>query len=95
MLLAGASWLGWMLTLKQALIAPHQPQQNGMIERVIRTLKQPCPPHHCFESRHHASHVMSDRARFYSCRHPHQALGTKTPGEAYVLAASRVQKTAE
>ena len=28
--------------LRQELITPHCPQQNGMVERVIRTLKEQC-----------------------------------------------------
>jgi len=39
--------------LRQEFITPHCPQQNGMVERVIRTLKEQCvlgfprfPGHH-------------------------------------------------
>jgi putative transposase len=46
--------------LKQEFITPHCPQQNGMVERVIRTLKEQCV--HCqrFETLQHANRVISD-----------------------------------
>lgn len=73
--------------LRQEFITPHCPQQNGMIERVIRTLKEQCTHRHRFESQQHASRVISDWITFYNTRRPHQALGMKTPAQAYALAA--------
>lgn len=73
--------------LQQEFITPHCPQQNGMIERVIRTLKEQCAHRHRFESQQHASRVIGDWIQFYNHRRPHQALGMKTPAEAYALAA--------
>ena len=73
--------------LKQEFITPHCPQQNGMVERVIRTLKEQCVHRHRFESLQHASRVIGDWIGFYNTRRPHQALGMKTPTEAYALAA--------
>lgn len=73
--------------LRQEFITPHCPQQNGMIERVIRTLKEQCVHRHRFESQQHASRVIADWIQFYNHRRPHQALGMKTPAEAYALAA--------
>lgn len=58
-----------------------------MVERVIRTLKEQCISRHRFESLPHASRVISDWIQFYNHRRPHQALGMKTPAEAYALAA--------
>jgi putative transposase len=40
--------------LKQEFITPHCPQQNGMVERLIRTLKEQCIHRHRFESQQHA-----------------------------------------
>ena len=40
-----------------------------------------------FESLQHASRVIADWIQFYNHRRPHQALGMKTPAEAYALAA--------
>ena len=73
--------------LKQEFITPHCPQQNGMVERVIRTLKEQCAHQHRFETQQHASRVIGDWIQFYNHRRPHQALGMKTPAEAYALAA--------
>ena len=73
--------------LRQEFITPHCPQQNGMVERVIRTLKEQCAHRHRFESQQHASRVVGDWIQFYNHRRPHQALGMKTPAEAYALAA--------
>ena len=68
--------------LRKEFITPHNPQQNGMVERVIRTLKEQCMHRHRFESLQHASRVISDWMGFYNQRRPHQALGMKTPVEA-------------
>jgi putative transposase len=73
--------------LKQEFITPHCPEQNGMIERVIRTLKEQCVHRHRFETLQHASRVIGDWIGFYNTKRPHQALGMKTPVEAFALAA--------
>lgn len=73
--------------LRQEFITPHSPEQNGMVERVIRTLKEQCVHRHRFESLQHASRVIGDWIHFYNRRRPHQALGMKTPAEAFALAA--------
>jgi putative transposase len=41
--------------LRQEFITPHCPQQNGMVERVIRTLKEQCVHRHRFETQQHAA----------------------------------------
>jgi len=46
--------------LRQEFITPHCPQQNGMIERVIRTLKEQCVHRHRFETQQHASCVIGE-----------------------------------
>ena len=73
--------------LRQEFITPHCPQQNGMVERLIRTLKEQCVRRHRFESVQHASRIIADWILFYNTQRPHQALKMKTPAEAYALAA--------
>ena len=73
--------------LRQEFITPHTPQQNGTVERVIRTLKEQYVHRHRFESLQHATRVISDWIGLYNQRRPHQALGMKTPVEAFKLAA--------
>ena len=73
--------------LKQEFITPHCPEQNGMIERVIRTLKEQCVHRYRFETLQHASRAIGDWIAFYNNRRPHQALGMKTPAETFALAA--------
>lgn len=41
--------------LQQEFIMPYSPEQNGMVERVIRTLKDECVHRHRFETLQHAS----------------------------------------
>ena len=73
--------------LKQEFITPHCPQQNGMVERFIRTLKEQCVHRRRFETIQHAMRVIGDWITFYNNRRPHQALAMRTPAEASKLAA--------
>lgn len=73
--------------LRQEFITPHCPQQNGMMERVIRSVKEQCVHRQRFESLAHASRVIGDWVMFYNNRRPHQALGMKTPAATFELAA--------
>ncbi len=73
--------------LQQEFITPHCPQQNGMMERLIRSLKEQCVHRQRFESLAHASRTIGDWIQFYNHRRPHQALAMQTPAEAFRLAA--------
>lgn len=65
---------GTPLSLRQEFIAPHGPEQNGMVERVIRTLKGQRVHCHRFKTLEHPSdHRRMDLARRQSG--PHPALG--------------------
>ncbi|WP_268247287.1 integrase core domain-containing protein [Gemmobacter lanyuensis] len=78
---------GPKLRPEQEFITPHCPQQNGMVERVIRTLKEQCIHRQRFDSIQHATRAIGDWISFYNNRRPHQALDMKTPAEAFALAA--------
>ena len=73
--------------LRQEFITPYSPEQNGMVERLIRTLKDQCVHRHRFETLQHASRVIGDWVGFYNHQRPHQALAMKTPAMAFALAA--------
>jgi len=73
--------------LKPEFITPHCPQQNGMVERVIWTLKEQCIHRQRFDSIQHATRAIGDWISFYNHRRPHQAMDMKTPAEALALAA--------
>jgi putative transposase len=72
--------------LRQEFITPHCPQQNQMVERVIRALKEQCVHHRRFETLQHASRVIADWIQFYHYPRPHQALKIITPAESFTLA---------
>ena len=74
--------------LKQEFITPHCPQQNGMVERVIRTLKEQCVHRRRFDSIQYAARAIGDWIGFYNHRCPHQALKMKTPAQAFALAVT-------
>ena len=73
--------------LQQEFITPYTPEQNAMVERVIRTLKEQCAHQQRFETLQHASRVIGDWLQFYNQKRPHQALKMKTPAQAYAQAA--------
>ena len=74
--------------LQQEFITPYSPEQNGMVERVIRTHKDQCVHRHQFETLQHASRVIADWIGLYNRRRPRLALSMKPPpAEASALAA--------
>ncbi|MEM6547748.1 MAG: integrase core domain-containing protein [Pseudomonadota bacterium] len=81
----------------------HCPQQNGIVERLIRSLKEQCVHRQRFESLAHESRAIRDwtvrhrlapmaaDASLYNHRRPYHALGIKTPAAAFKRAAKPVQ----
>jgi putative transposase len=65
--------------LKQAYITPYTPEQNGMIERCFRSLKEACVWQHNFEGFGQASQQVRAWIRWYNEQRPHQALGYESP----------------
>ncbi|MEM1345098.1 MAG: integrase core domain-containing protein [Pseudomonadota bacterium] len=50
--------------LKPEFITPHRPQQNGMMQRLIRSLKEQCVFRQRFKSLAHASRAIGDWIAF-------------------------------
>ncbi|WP_223177880.1 integrase core domain-containing protein [Pseudohalioglobus sediminis] len=73
--------------IKKEFIRPHTPQQNGMMERLIRSVKERYLWLHNFASLDEARQALGAWFRYYNEQRPHQALGMKTPRETYNLAA--------
>ena len=58
---------------------------NGLVERVIRTIKEQCVHRQRFETLQHASRVLGDWIGFYNQKRPHQALKMKTPNQVFEM----------
>lgn len=67
--------------LTQEFITPYTPEQNGLIERFFRSLKEECVWLHNFESFDHASRVIGEWIDWYNTERPHQSLGYLSPRE--------------
>ncbi|WP_369333500.1 integrase core domain-containing protein [Onishia niordana] len=65
--------------LKQEFTTPYTPEQNGLIERFFRSLKEECIWLHCLESLGQARGVIDSWIRYYNEERPHQSLGYAAP----------------
>jgi putative transposase len=65
--------------LAQEFITPYTPEQNGMIERFFRSLKEECVWQHNFASFAEAKAVIRQWIAWYNEGRPHQALGYLSP----------------
>jgi putative transposase len=72
--------------LQQEFITLHSPEQNGVVERVIRTLKEQCVQRHRFETLQQAARVIGVWISFYNHRPSQQTLNIETTDEAFILA---------
>ena len=68
---------------KQEYITPYTPEQNGMIERFFRTLKEECIWLHNFEGLKDAQNTIEKFIEKYNNERPHWSLGFKTPLEVF------------
>jgi len=76
--------------LKQEFITPYTPEQNGMIERFFRTLKEECVWQHNFASFSDARREVLTWIDWYNSRRPHSALGYLSPAEFRAQYSTRV-----
>jgi len=67
--------------LRQEYITPYTPEQNGIIERFFRTLKEECVWLHNFTDFTHARREVLAWISRYNTRRPHSALGYQSPAE--------------
>ena len=65
--------------LEQEYITPYTPEQNGLIERWFRSLKEECVWQHTFESFAEAKLKVNAWIHWYNEARPHQALGYRSP----------------
>ena len=65
--------------LPQEFITPYTPEQNGMIERWFRSLKEECVWQHQFADFTEAERAIRRWIRWYNEERPHQALGYRSP----------------
>ena len=65
--------------LRQALITPYTPEQNGIIERFFRSLKEEGVWQHTFQTFEEARRIIWDWVQRYNQERPHQALGYRSP----------------
>ncbi|MCA9499458.1 MAG: transposase family protein, partial [Nitrospira sp.] len=65
--------------LQQEFITPYTPEQNGLIERFFRSLKEECVWQQHFESFEEARQRIAQWVRWYNEERPHQALRYRSP----------------
>ena len=75
--------------LRQEYITPYTPEQNGLIERFFRSLKEECVWQRRFRSFAEAKRAVCRWIAWYNSGRPHQALGYLSP------ATYRAQKLQE
>jgi len=65
--------------LQQEFITPYTPEQNGLIERFFRSLKEECVWQQQFASFEEAQRAINTWMRWYNEERPHQALRYRSP----------------
>jgi putative transposase len=65
--------------LSQEFITPYTPEQNGLIERFFRSLKEECTWQQNFKTFGEARRAVDNWIAWYNEGRPHQALGYKSP----------------
>lgn len=76
--------------LQQEFITPYTPEQNGIIERFFRSLKEECVWQHTFQTFDEARQIIRDWMQWYNQERPHQALGYRSPVQFRAQHATQV-----
>jgi len=71
--------------LRQEFITPYTPEQNGLIERFFRSLKEECVWQHNFSCFAEARAAITKWIEWYNAERPHQALGYRSPRQFRAL----------
>lgn len=67
--------------LSQEYITPYTPEQNGMIERFFRSLKEECVWLQLFDDFEQARKAVVEWMTWYNTERPHQSLGYLSPAQ--------------
>lgn len=76
--------------LPQEFITPYTPEQNGVIERFFRSLKEECVWQHPFSTFAEAQQRLRSWLTWYNTGRPHQALGYQSPTQFRAAHLDRV-----
>lgn len=76
--------------LRQEFITPYTPEQNGIIERFFRSLKEECVWQKPFKTFAEAKREVARWIDWYNTGRPHQSLGYKSPREYRVQLSESV-----
>ena len=76
--------------LQQEFITPYTPEQNGLIERFFRSLKDECVWQHTFQTFEEARRIIRDWVHWYNEERPHSALGYRSPVQYRAQQATQV-----
>jgi putative transposase len=71
--------------LRQEFITPYTPEQNGIVERFFRSLKEECVWQHNFADFAEARAAITQWIHWYNTERPHQALGYRSPRQFRAL----------
>jgi len=71
--------------IETVLTPIHAPQANGVVERVIGTLRRECTDHIVPMNERHLRHVLSEYMAYYNATRPHRTLGLEPPEGARVV----------
>jgi putative transposase len=66
-------------------ITPYTPEQNGLVERFFRSLKEECVWLHNFDSFTEARTAINKGIQCYNAGRPHQSLGYRSPRQFRAL----------
>ena len=70
--------------LQQEFITPYTPEQNGIIERFFRSLKEECVWQRTFQTFEEARRIIRDWIQWYNHGRPHQCPGVPEPQSSIV-----------